>query len=404
MYTPQTAVEYIQKNLPDFFGPGAQLKASELSDGNINFVFRVEEESTGKSLIIKHAEDTLRVNPNRHIGFDRSKIECEVLKLQREYCPSLIPEIYLYDENEHNIVMEDMKGYENLRYELCAHKIFPNLAEDVADFCGKALIGSTDMVIGAETKKELVKRYTNPKLCEITERHVLTEPYYEDLDDNGVTQENDEFMRTWIYGSEELHARVGMLKALFETKAQALLHGDLHTGSIFVTPEKTCILDPEFAFYGPIGYDTGNFIANMIFAYANGLYTMEDGLDKDAYLAWILMTVESFCDKFIAKAKQLMCEKSNDRQMKSELFFDAYLADIFRDQAGFAGTELIRRTVGTSKVKDLKSIEDESAKAKAERLCMIAGMKFVMEPEAMASGKDYVEYLKTFDETFDLAD
>ena len=131
---------------------------------------------------------------------------------------------------------------------------------------------------------------------------------------------------------------------------------------------------------------------------------MEDGLDKDAYLAWILMTVESFCDKFIAKAKQLICEKSNDRQMKSELFFDAYLADIFRDQAGFAGTELIRRTVGTSKVKDLKSIEDESAKAKAERLCMIAGMKFVMEPEAMASGKDYVEYLKTFDETFDLAD
>ena len=237
MYTPQTAIDFIQKNLPGFFGKDAQLKAAELSDGNINYVFRVEDEN-GKSLIIKHAEDTLRVNTNRHIGFDRSKIECEVLKLQREYCPALIPEVYLYDETEHNIVMEDMKGYENLRYELCDHKIFPNLAKDVAEFCGKALIGSTDMVVGAEKKKELVKRYTNPKLCEITERHVLTEPYYEDLDDNGVTEENDEFMRTWIYGSEELHAKVGMLKALFETKAQALLHGDLHTGSIFVTPDR----------------------------------------------------------------------------------------------------------------------------------------------------------------------
>jgi len=400
MYTTQTAIEYIQKNLSGFFGKDAQLKASELSDGNINFVFRVEDEN-GKSLIIKHAEDTLRVNPNRHIGFDRSKIECEVLKLQREYCPALIPEVYLYDETEHNIVMEDMKGYENLRYELCDHKIFPNLAKDVAEFCGKALIGSTDMVVGAEKKKELVKRYTNPKLCEITERHVLTEPYYEDLDDNGVTEENDEFMRTWIYGSEELHAKVGMLKALFETKAQALLHGDLHTGSIFVTPDKTCIFDPEFAFYGPIGYDTGNFIANMIFAYANGLYTMEDGSEKTEYLEWILDTIEEFCGRFVENAKQLMREKSTDRQMRSEAFFDLYLEDIFKDQAGFAGTELIRRVVGTSKVKDIKSIEDEVQRAKAEHLCMTAGMKFVMDPESMTTGRSYTDYLRTFSDVVD---
>ena len=66
MYTPQTAIDFIQKNLPDFFGKDAQLKAAELSDGNINYVFRVEDEN-GKSLIIKHAEDTLRVNTNRHI-------------------------------------------------------------------------------------------------------------------------------------------------------------------------------------------------------------------------------------------------------------------------------------------------------------------------------------------------
>ncbi|MBQ3660881.1 MAG: S-methyl-5-thioribose kinase [Firmicutes bacterium] len=404
MYTPQNVIGYVHEKLPEFFDKGAQLKASELSDGNINFVFRVEDPAAGKSLIIKHAEDTLRVNPARHIGFARSRIECEVLKLQRQYCPELIPEVYLYDAAEHNIVMEDMKGYENLRYELCEHKMFPNLAEDMAEFCGKALIGTTDMIVGAEKKKDLVDRYTNPKLCEITERHVLTEPYYEDLDDNGVTPENDEFMRTWIYGSEELHAKVGMLKALFETKSQALIHGDLHTGSIFVTPDKTCILDPEFAFYGPIGYDTGNFIANMIFAYANGLYTMEDGEDKETYLAWVLGVIEEFCDKFIEKAKQLMREKSTDRQMQSELFFDAYLTDIFKDQAGFAGTELIRRVVGTSGVRDIKGIEDEEAKAKAERLCMTAGMKFILEPETMASGRDYVEYLKTFRMVYDLND
>ncbi len=396
MYTAQNVIGYVHEKLPDFFEKGAVLKATELSDGNINFVFRVEEPSTGKSLIIKHAEDTLRVNPARHIGYARNRIECEVLKLQRQYCPELIPEVYLYDAEEHNIVMEDMKGFENLRYELCTHKTFPNLAKDVAAFCGRALIGSTDMIVGAEKKKELVDRYMNPKLCEITERHVLTEPYYEDLDDNGVTAENDAFMRTWIYENEELHAKVGMLKACFETKAQALLHGDLHSGSVFVKEDRTCILDPEFAFYGPIGYDTGNFIANLIFAYANGLYTMEDGAEKTAYLAWVLETIEEFCDLFRENAKQLMRERSIDRQMHSETFYDLYLDDIFKDQTGFAGTELIRRVVGTSKVRDIKGIEDESIRAKAELLCMTAGMKFVMDPESMACGKDYTDYLKTF--------
>lgn len=396
MYTTQTAIDYIKKNLPDFFPADAQLKASELSDGNINYVFRVEDPATGKSLIIKHAEDTLRINANRHIGFDRNKIECEVLQFERKYCPELIPEIYKYDEEEHNILMQDMKGYENMRYELCDHKIFPNVAEDVAEFCGKALIGTTDMIVGAEAKKDMVKRYTNPKLCEITERHVLTEPYYEDLDDNGVTPENDAFMRANIYENVELRAKVGMLKCTFETKAQGLIHGDLHTGSIFVTPEKTCILDPEFAFYGPIGYDTGNFIANMIFAYANARYTMADGEEKKAYLDWIISVIVEFCDKFKAKSIALMKEQSKDLMMQSEPFFEAYMKDIFLDQAGFAGTELIRRIVGTSGVKDIKSIEDESVKAKAEMLCMQAGIKFVMEPEKFCCGKAYEEYLRTF--------
>lgn len=394
MYDTDSVISYVRENLPDFFESGASLRASELSDGNINYVFRIEDENSGRSLIVKHAEDTLRVNTSRHIGFERSRIECEVLKMHREYCPGLIPEVYLYDEEEHNIIMEDMKGYENLRYELCDHRMFPELAKDVADFCGKALIGTTDMIIGAEKKKELVKRYTNPKLCEITERHVLTEPYWEDLDDNGVTAENDGFMREHVYGDEALHAKVGMLKSVFETKAQALIHGDLHSGSVFVTPDSTCILDPEFAYYGPVGYDTGNFIANMIFAYANGVCTMGEGSEKETYLAWVLSVIEDFCDIFSKNARALIAERSTDRMMRNSAFCDAYIEDIFKDQAGFAGTELIRRTVGTSKVKDITSITDEASRAKAEMICLKAGIQFVMEPESMKTGKDYTALLR----------
>lgn len=57
-----------------------------------------------------------------------------------------------------------------------------------------------------------------------------------------------------------------MLKYLFLTNAQSLLHGDLHlhTGSVYITREETKVIDPEFAFYGPMGYDMGNVIAKIV--------------------------------------------------------------------------------------------------------------------------------------------
>jgi S-methyl-5-thioribose kinase len=53
----------------------------------------------------------------------------------------------------------------------------------------------------------------------------------------------------------------------FIERAQALIHGDLHTGSIMVTEGSTQVIDPEFGFYGPMGFDIGAFLGNLILAY-----------------------------------------------------------------------------------------------------------------------------------------
>ncbi|NCB41739.1 MAG: S-methyl-5-thioribose kinase [Clostridia bacterium] len=395
MYTAESIIPYAIEKLPEFFEKNAKLTSEEIGDGNINYVYRIKDSSSGKSLIVKHAENELRIYKARFVGTDRNRIEYEVLEFQHRLAPEYIPELYLYDEENKNIFMEDMQGYQNMRYELCAHKIFKNAAEHLADFCAKVLMNTTDMVIGAMEKKELVKRYINIYPCEITERHVLTEPY-QDLEENGVCPENDAFMRTMIYENEALKAQVGILKDRFQNKAQALIHGDLHTGSIFVTPEKTCILDPEFAFYGPIGYDIGNFIANMIFAYANAHVTMENGKNKTECMDWILHTIESFTDLFVSKSSAILKDKSKDFMMQSEEFFALYFRDILLDTASYAGTELIRRIVGSSGVKDIKAISEESSKAQAERICLVTGIHLVMHPEDFMEGNKYADYLRDF--------
>lgn len=83
-------------------------------------------------------------------------------------------------------------------------------------------------------KKELVKNYINPELCEITEDLVYAEPFTNHNKRNELFTLNEGWIREHIYSDKELRIEVAKLKFSFMTNAQALIHGDLHTGSVFV--------------------------------------------------------------------------------------------------------------------------------------------------------------------------
>ena len=273
------------------------LSCREISDGNINYVFRVKDLDTGRSVIIKHGDKVSRTGGSQ-VSTDRNRIEAEVLKLEGELAPGSVPEVYLYDPVMCCLVMEDLKDYGNMRYELIKHQIFPGFAEDITTFMAQTLIGTTDVVLDPREKKQLAGRFINPDLCRVTERLVYTEPYQNLEGKNVLNPDNREFLEEELYQDPGLHLEAAKLKEEFKTKAQALLHGDLHTGSIFVKKGSTKVLDPEFAFYGPIGYDVGNVMANLIFAWANGEVTMEAGQEKEEFLGWLETTLEAIPDLF----------------------------------------------------------------------------------------------------------
>lgn len=56
-------------------------------------------------------------------------------------------------------------------------------------------------------------------------------------------------------------------QTLFCQKQEALLHGDLHLGSLMVTPASTYIIDAEFAFAGPIAFDVAKFAFDLLLTY-----------------------------------------------------------------------------------------------------------------------------------------
>lgn len=389
----EDAVRFIREKT-DFFEEHARLGCREIGDGNINYVFRITDEDSGKSVIIKHGDKVSRTGGSQ-VSTDRNRIEAEILKMEGELAPGFVPQVYLYDPVMSCLVMEDLKDYENMRYELIRHRSFPGFAEHITTFMAETLLGTTDVILDAGEKKELAGRFINRDLCRVTERLVYTEPYRNLEGRNVLIPENQEFLEEMLYGDPALHLEAAKLKEAFKNKAQALLHGDLHTGSIFVKQGSTKVLDPEFAFYGPIGYDVGNVMANLIFAWANGEVTMEKGPERERFLGWLEETIEDVLDLFARKAKAVIEERHREPMADAAGFADWYVKDILEDTAGVAGLELNRRIVGSAKVKDVAGIEDRLKRTLAERICVLTAKELILHrKERFFRGADYVRVIK----------
>jgi 5-methylthioribose kinase len=375
---------YVRDQMPDYFSKNSNITVREIGDGNLNYVFRAEEEGTGKSLIVKQAGEQLRISAEMRITTDRNRIESEILIIQDKYAPGLVPKIFKYDTVMCACIMEDLSDHTLMRYALMKHQVFPKFAEDITTYMVNTLLNTTDVVMEHKAKKELVKSFTNPELCEITEDLIYTEPYNDAKGRNIVTPENLEFVKKELYGDAALHLEIAKLKFDFMNNAQALLHGDLHTGSIFVKPDSTKIFDPEFAFYGPMGYDIGNVIANLFFAWDNG-----DAAGNAAFCDWTLKTAAGVIDLFKSKFLAEYKKKATDIMAKTEGFAEYYLDTIIADTAAGAGTELVRRTVGMAQVKDVTTIADRAKRVRAERINILCAKDLIMNRTKFKTGGDF---------------
>ena len=153
----QDAVEY-SKEVLHIFNPSSELECKEIGDGNINYIFRVEEKDTGKSIIIKHADITTRSN-NTKVDPIHNCIEAEMLQKEYSLVPEMVPKVYHYDPIMCCIVMEDCRDYKNMRHELCKHKIFPGFAEQIAHFMAITLMGTSDLVVPIKEKRRLQEKF-----------------------------------------------------------------------------------------------------------------------------------------------------------------------------------------------------------------------------------------------------
>ena len=212
-------------------------------------------------------------------------------------------------------------------------------------------------------------------MCALTEQVVFTEPYIISPNNRWTTPQLDDDKYA-IENDLELKMAAAKLKQKFVTETQALIHADLHTGSVMCAPKAgaTYVIDPEFAFYGPMAFDLGALIANFFLAYVS-----QDGHDNEAsYAEWILEQIKVFWETFTAEFIRMWDDPKEHtgtwyerKKFEDEAHVKYTQADflqyILGETLSFAGMKMLRRIVGIAHVEDLDSIKDDDVRAKCER-------------------------------------
>ena len=263
-------------------GESSGWRIREVGDGNLNLVFIVEGERD--SVVVKQALPYVRlVGESWPLPLERSWFEYSALTEQARHAPGLTPEVFHFDRAQAMIVMEYLRPHVIMRKGLIGGIRYPRFAGDIAEFLAATLFNTSALAGTAATHKARVELFApNTALCKITEDLVFTDPYRE--------APLNRWTRPWLDAEKQAFERDSALKVAaqalklkFMTSAEALIHGDLHTGSIMVTGEDTRVIDPEFAFIGPMGFDVGAVIGNLLLAYfAQGGHEAAPGA-RDAY-------------------------------------------------------------------------------------------------------------------------
>ncbi|MGD6793330.1 S-methyl-5-thioribose kinase [Metabacillus indicus] len=359
------------------------LSCTEIGDGNLNLVFRITDQSNN-GLIIKQALPYAKViGESWPLTLDRARIESSAMLKQAETAGEYVPKIYYSDETLAITAMEDLSHLQIARAGLIEGKEFPLLGRHIGEFLGRTLFYSSDFALNPQTKKNLVKQFSNPELCKITEDFVFTNPFF-DVESNSFEDELRPAAEA-IWNDTELKLEVAKLKHKFLTEAETLVHGDLHTGSIFADDVTTKVIDPEFAYYGPIGFDYGHFTANLLMNAISREEAKQQVLLNHIETAWTVFAGE------FSKA----WEKDG---LEVYTGIDGYLTFIlektFEDAVGFAGVEIIRRTIGLAHVADLDLIEPHDRKIEAKIRALELGKKLVKHRSSIKTPAQIAEYFK----------
>lgn len=392
-------------------GEPAELDIAEVGDGNLNYVYFASNAGAAeKSVVVKQAPPFLRlVGKTWPLGRERMEREVAALRRFGSLCPQHVPKVYHADSQLFLMVMQRLASHRILRQGLTDGVVYPRLADHLSTYLANTLFFGSDLFLNADIKKQAMSAAVNSELCGITEDLVFTYPF-EDHPSNVYSAKLPRAALERLRQTPALRVAAAEMKWAFMNHAETLLHGDLHTGSIMVNEDETYVIDPEFSFYGPMAFDIGAVLANLLLAYFSRDWhgRLHDGR-PEVYQAWLLEQVSTIWSAFAAKFQKLWREHEGRSKTSfigddpdracADAFKARFMQRLLADTLGFAGCKMIRRIVGMAKVAEIAHIPDDTARAAIEVRCLQCAETLLVERQSLTDIEQVVRLARALQST-----
>lgn len=354
--------------------------AEEDGDGFINFVFRA---SDGKhNVIIKQCRPNGRVLEGMELPVDRCELEYDTMMIRKAICPEYVPELYHIDHVNKVFITEDVSYLRIMRFQMNKSIHFENFAKQIATYMARTAFYTSEYYLETADFRNLAIRFMNDEMRQIMDTFMFLvnreghDPVGPGLDPNFA-----QFTRNIVYDKDVMLQRY-LLRHLFVTKGECLIHGDLHTSNIFLGQDDMKVIDMEYTFCGPISYDMGYLLNNIIAQYASSAFRpFPSEEDRKEYQSYILRMIRdiynNFCEEFIR------CWNEDAKEIYQNIpglqmdFKQTVLSEAF----GFAASANISRVAGDAPFPDFDCIEDPVQKHNAQCLDIILAKQLILRRE-----------------------
>jgi len=314
--------------------------------------------------------------------------------------PDFVPTVFHADEPMSTVVMQCLDHHIILRNGMIEGVEYPNVAGHIGEFLAQTLFHTSCFGMESEDRRKLMDRFTlNAELCRLTEEFIFTFPYMQH-GSNYSNPATDEWADANLRNNLEYKLDVLKFKDLFLTKADALLHADLHTGSLMVNQDESYVIDMEFAFFGPFGFDVGKIISNFLLSCTSHV----EHSGGDAYRSWLLEQIaiiwETFSTQFLelwdSAGESAMLTESLLSEQEVDRMQQTFLRDLLVDSVGFAACSMARRTLGIAGVADVRDIPDLETRSRLEIMNLELSMTLMAQRNECHTIDDVLTIVREF--------
>lgn len=394
--TKENIIAYMKEHIPELdtsvpitismVGEGT---AEEDGDGYVNFIFRVQSEK--EAYVLKQGLPFGRMT-GEPMNMERTKLEYDAMRIYYAIVPEYVPFLKFMDEENNVFVMEDVSYLKVSRFQFNKNILFPSFGKQCGEFIAKTNFYTSEYYLDRKEYGDLQVRFSNVEQRNIMENGMFLERFGTG-DDTSLGAEFEQFCRDMSHDKRYV-SELYKIRRTYMSHADCLIHSDLHTSNIFVSEDKMKVIDMEFAFMGPFGYDLGYLAGNLISQYCAACFKPFDSEEeRTSVKAYYLATLKSLYETYFTVFVECWDKDVKERYKGQEILRDSILEEALVDSIGYASMVNWFRAASPIEYPDFEVIEDKDAKRKAKVLSLLIDWQIMFARQECKNVDDFIEII-----------